>query len=322
MRQRWPGNVRSHWPGYVFHITHLDAAAAILNSGRLISRSRALREGIMIYDTAAPDIIANTDDAVQDRVRLYFRPLNPTFFNSEGARSRPERSKLGSHCPVPVAFVFDAKGILGREGTTYTDGNGSSPRAVHGSSAAFLRTLPFDLIYHQGSIPPGQENEVRFRRCAEVMVPEPLPLDGFLRHVSVRSPAEYETLQSLLLETQPKIGQYSPRPIGVNRRSPLFFKRWTFIERVKILEDQVTVQFNPDTESPGPFRADFEFFDMVSGNLIFSQVLPRFFVQAEMSYPLPGEVSGSDFRLRILLDGYTVYQNIFPFSYNHIILAS
>ena len=93
------------WQKYVYHFTDVQNAARILTDGIIYCRAEAVRRGRMVVDNASPEIIAQTRTEFTRFVRLYFRPRTPTQFRNEGIRPRTARV-LGSHCPVPILFLF------------------------------------------------------------------------------------------------------------------------------------------------------------------------------------------------------------------------
>jgi len=305
---------RSRWLDYLFHITHIEAAVAALADGQLLSRTRLEREGRMGFDAAAPEIIARTQPAVRDKIRLYFRPLNPTFFHSEGIRTVADQSDLGSHCPVPVAFLFDKRTVLGRAGTIWSNGNASSPRARFGSDAASLRALPFTAIYHNE---PNPTDDIVFHRCAEVLVPGSLPFPDCLSAVRVRSQGEYETFRSLLMERTADDWGERLRRVGVNRRGGLFFKQWTYVEDAVALGDRIRIHFNPSTESPGPYAATFRFEDVTTGQSLHVDTVVPFFADRRWDQTLPPAARQTPFRFSLYLDEHLAYRNLFSPPFDH-----
>ena len=144
-------------------------------------------------------------------------------------------------------FVFDAADVLTRSDTTFTDGNsGSHGRVRRGSDARFLSSIPFDLVYHDGSFPNDRRDEIVFHRNAEVLVPNSLDIHGPLRFVMVRSEAELQTLLSLLRDLGPRIFS-KVRPLcGANLRSAssdLFVRRWTYVESVTVSGRRIVFSF-------------------------------------------------------------------------------
>ena len=160
------------WPSYVYHFTDVRNAANILKSGFLYSRIEASQLGLMYVDNASPEVIQRTRPEYESYTRLYFRPQTPTQFRNEGIRPINQRELGGAHCPVPIYFCFDALNVLSRDDCEFSDGNMGSLRAQHSDSENFFAIIPFQLVYHSGSIYPEEnKDEIIFRRHAEVLVP-------------------------------------------------------------------------------------------------------------------------------------------------------
>ncbi|HSH81894.1 MAG TPA: DarT ssDNA thymidine ADP-ribosyltransferase family protein [Herpetosiphonaceae bacterium] len=263
----WSGDIQQHidnwkaklgnldwWPQYVYHFTDVHNAAKIIQSGCLYSRSECTRLGIMSVDNASPEIIQQTNREHLQYVRLYFRPRTPTQYRNEGIRPVGQR-QLGAHCPVPVFFCFDALGILAQDDTEFSNGNMGSSWAEHSSTHEFFQSIPFQYVFHNGWLSDEEKGKVIFHRNAEVLVPERLPLFPTLKFIACRSAAERQTLLHLLPATvKNEWGQHIRIP-----GEGLFERRWTFVQEVVVVDDSVIFRFNPNTQTPGPFRVRFSY---------------------------------------------------------------
>ena len=189
---------REWWSQYAFRFDTLASAAAILKSGVLLSRQECTRRGIDHHDAANRSVIENSGYA-HDLARLYFRPLTPTQYMMEGIKTASEIPPTGEHCPVPVFLLFDLVSTLAADGVKVTDGSmANAGRYRIGEDAEFLRTMPMNLVYHDGPYesPPGKD-ELKFRRQAEIVRECELSLNT-LRIVVCRTGAERDTLLHLL----------------------------------------------------------------------------------------------------------------------------
>lgn len=312
---------RSRWLDYLFHVTDIGAAVSAITDGMLLSRRAVLTSGRMGFDTAAPDIIGRTVDHVQDRVRLYFRPLTPTFWHSEGIRANRDLSPLGSHCPFPVAFLFDARVLMLSVGTSWSDGNASSDGVRIGSDLESLRSLPMEAIYSEGPTAGFAASALKFHRCAEVHVQSPLALVETLRAIFVRSPAEYETLWSLLRDHGDSVQSYFAQRIRVNTKSGIFYKRWTYVDHVSLLADHLHFSFNGSTESPGPFHSEIKFTSLPTGDVEHQETVADFTADGSFWVPLPVSFSNRPFRCQLLLDGHLAYRNSFHLPFGHTLIG-
>jgi hypothetical protein len=293
--QPWLGYRRAHWPRFFFHITGVQNASSILTDGRIYCRRQAVTAQRMVVDNASADILDQSSPWITEYVRLYFRPRTPTFYRNEGIRP-PTYRKLGAHCPVPVALLFDAKEIAGRAGVRFSDGNLASAAARHGDDAAFLRTLNFPEIYHVGPIGPVDRSRITSRRQAEITVPGELGLEA-LRLVAARSPAERLTLLTLLKQQQ---GSTIVQPDMVIVEPSLFFCEWTYIEEVTLASDTVRLLFNPYSETPGPFSAEIDWIDSASGTSMTTTGSMR--CLGHVTVPVPDRFRGRPVHVTVRLD--------------------
>jgi hypothetical protein len=247
------------WPRHVYHFTDVHNAVSIIQSGCLYSRDEAVRRGLMKVDNASSKIIDQTRPEHLRYARLYFRPRTPTQYRNEGIRPTSQRKLGGAHCPIPVYFCFDAWTVLSRADTEFSNGNMGSSRAAHSGERDFFLSIPFHLVFHNRAIPHalslGEKRAVIFHRNAGVLVPNSLTLDPALRFIACRSVAERQTLLHLLPVNLR--GKWAPR-IRLGERG-LFERKWTYVEEVVIVDDEVIFRFNPNTLTPGPFQVTFSY---------------------------------------------------------------
>ena len=235
----WLPQHAKDWPGRVFHFTNVTNAAGIIQAGAIRSRERITASGSLSIDSADPDVVANAPWA-HSFVRLYFGARTPTQYHMEGIRPVNQRVRHGAHCPVPVFFVFDAASLLTRDECEFTNGNLSSPGAVRGGSAAFLRGLPFKDIYHRGVI-TGRKPEIVFARCAEVLIPDVLDLTDVVS-VVCRTGAERRTLLHLI---GGELAALWRQKIRTERPGEHFFQRhWFYVEEVALLNGTLGITLN------------------------------------------------------------------------------
>ena len=84
---------RRWWPKFVFHYTDIRNAADILRDGYMYSRKHLEDEGKPIISSGSPTVLAGTDIAIKDCVRMYFRPKTPTQYYAEGICSQVTLSR-------------------------------------------------------------------------------------------------------------------------------------------------------------------------------------------------------------------------------------
>ncbi|MFD1124851.1 DarT ssDNA thymidine ADP-ribosyltransferase family protein [Lentilactobacillus raoultii] len=228
------GLKRRLWPNYCYHFTNLDNALKILESGYLYSRKQAMLRGIMKNDNANQDIIANTQSKIFDYVRLYFRPQVPTLFDNEGFRAR--KYYRNAHCPFPVYFLFSFPDVLNLHESCFSPVSlaiHQAPR-LYTEPEKFSR-LPFDLIYNDSAFPSSERQNYVHHEQAEVIVKQQLSL-SYLKKIVVRSVAEKDTLERLLLDKG--LNKFLDQ-IEIDEDGIFFFKRWTYMDDVTMRSDEI-----------------------------------------------------------------------------------
>ena len=78
------------WSEFLFHFSDISNVVSILNRGKLYSRNKALRLGLMHNDNADDDVIGNTGLSAKDYVRFYFGALTPTQYHNEGLKPKSQ----------------------------------------------------------------------------------------------------------------------------------------------------------------------------------------------------------------------------------------
>lgn len=226
---------RKHWPSRLFHHSPIENAITILTEGVL--KARADPAIHVQRDIAGEGVIDLRIDA-HKFVRLYFRPRTPTQFHIEGVRKNHE-CEFGYQAPILVMFVLDAKPILTRDGTLFSNENMQRASAQLGSNAAFLAGLPWDKVYHEGVL-AGDQTIIR-HRCAEVLTISPLELQDCLQWIYCRSEAERDTLLHLLGAA----GNNWRTKIRVSDDIRVFNRLLTYVEHVHLTPDGVIVELHP-----------------------------------------------------------------------------
>jgi len=244
-------DMRCIWPWYLFHETEIRNVSSILESGCILSRERAEAQVDGFWSSGSPRVLDHTGANIKDSVRLYFRPRTPTQYHNEGVwpKDALRRSRFpDAHCPIPVFLLFDAVTVLSMRGTQFSNGNLARSDAKLYQTARDLERLPWQMIYHIGPHPRG-DDRYRFHRCAEVVVPAKLDL-GALEYMICRSQAELDTLTCLL---PPTIWRRWKRRTLVSRRINYFFRERAHLVGVELSRDRCFLRFAPSTRNAGPF---------------------------------------------------------------------
>lgn len=301
---------RRKWPDYSFHVADIENAVGIFRQGRLLSRRRVRDQGVLINDHASEAIIKQTDAKWQEYVRLYFRPRTPTFYDNEGFRPARQLPYSDAHCRVPVALLFDARKLLTTQGVRFSDGSLARKETRIGDDAAFLRSLPFEQIYHDRAFRTGEDKtEIIRRRHAEIMVPDVLPLEGFLSWIFLRSEAELQTLLSLLEEDDIPLSDFWASRMRVALPGNLFYRRWTFVERVVATQNTIRIIFNPDTVTPYPFQIAIQLMQSDSQRIAASWDEVAADVRSPVTLRVPSQAAEGIQLFRVFLDGHLAYQS-------------
>lgn len=189
---------RPWWPNHLFFAAHVTAAADILNSGRLQSRSALLQAVGIPHDIANQDALG-TNPAAFEFVRLYFRPRTFFHLRTEGIKLLSDANRLPAHMSVPIMFVFRFEDVVTRQRVAFCDRKMAHVGILPGDDEAYFDNIDFSKVYHdRGISDPQERNAINDRRMAEVLVPQELPLDGTLERVICRTQFDRITLRSLL----------------------------------------------------------------------------------------------------------------------------
>ncbi|CAM2067777.1 hypothetical protein SCOR_20515 [Sulfidibacter corallicola] len=202
---------------------------------------------------------------------------------------------------MPVFFLFDASGIIGKEGTIMTDGS-VARQHKKGYGLTFLKSLDFARIFHDSPLEPEEKSEIVNARHAEVLAEDPLDLSN-LKYIVCRSMAERETLNSLLSENV--LDRWRPQVV-IDRRGDLFFKRHFFIIEVSLSRSLITIRVSPD--NTGPFDLQI----VVKDEYGYTQVFERTRFQFEPNpYSLRISEPRNAYLISIHVNGFLAYRSFF-----------
>ena len=126
---------RRWWTQWLFRSDHVENTAAILNSGKLLSREAAESPHLIVKDSGNPALIRQLTPEQRRYVRLYFRPRTPTQYANEGIRPK-DKIEYEAHMPVPVYLLFSIA-MLMDEGVQFTRGRFTESAEI-GTTAEFL----------------------------------------------------------------------------------------------------------------------------------------------------------------------------------------
>ncbi len=297
----WIGLARQWWPKYVFRFDDIQNAVRILQCGKVLCRAKRGEA----LETASQEVLSHTEETWKDHVRLYFRPRTPTQYQVEGFRPKGQLGSLQAHMPVPVFFLFDAKDILTRASTKFSDGN-LAAHPVVGENADYFEAIPFEKVYHSSPMPESQKANLKFHRHAEVIVPDELDLDA-LQLIWLRTEAEYKTLLHLLSPAAVK--KYGPK-LRHGKKPNLHFYNWSFVESASLEQNKISLVFNASTVTPGPFGAHLEVCNRATG-AGYKWENPQFEAKGTLTVGIPQITRAAAYDVRFTLDGAIAYADRF-----------
>ena len=295
---------RRWWTQWLFRSDHVENTAAILNSGKLLSREAAESKHLIVKDSGKPDLIRQLTPEQRRYVRLYFRPRTPTQYANEGIRPK-DKIEYEAHMPVPVYLLFSTS-LLMEEGGLFTHGRFTESAKI-GATANFLRGINFSDVYHDSAVGRwGAADDRRSRilnsRHSEVLVKDELALDH-VKHIVCRSAPERDTLLNLLV---PNVRARWVKRIHVDEgRRRLFYKRGTFVQDANLSRTESHFVFYSNIESNmrGPFELQIEW--ILDGHPA-KHINPKFMVTTSPCEFKLGDPS-LQYRVRVTLNGDLAY---------------
>jgi hypothetical protein len=291
---------RSKWPSRLFHHSPVENAVRILAGGALLSRNDSVQA--RARDVAAAEVIATRDKA-HEFARLYFRPRTPTQYHIEGIRKAGECSfGDAAHAPVLIMFVFDARQVLGLDGVRFSDANMQASDATDDCTEEFFSKIPFDKVYHEG---PHSDSTITKHRCAEVLAPSPMKLDGYLQWIYCRSQAERATLIHLLGESAPA---WDKRVI-VSDDLRVFEKRFAYVEHVSLANNGVIFQLTPRRDSL-PINVKVQAWDAAGNRVVHLHADMNARPDDAEAWRAVATLVDGTYGVRVDLEGHLAYENV------------
>ncbi len=297
----WIGPARQWWPKYVFRFDDIQNAVRILQSGKVSCRAKRGEA----LETASQEVLGHTEETWKNHVRLYFRPRTPTQYQVEGFRPQGQFGSLQAHMPVPVFFLFEAKDILTRASTKFSNGNLATHPEV-GEDADFFGAIPFEKVYHDSWMSEGEKSNIKFHRHAEVIVPDELDLDA-LQLVWLRTEAEYQTLLHLLPAA---VVKKHGRKFRHGKKPNLHFFNWSFVESASLEQNRISLVFNASSLTPGPFAAHLKVRNRATG-AGYSWENLQFQAKGPLTVGIPQIKKAGAYDVLFTLDGAVAYADRF-----------
>lgn len=235
------------WPSYLYHFTDINHAVSIIEKGWIYGRKTAKQAHLTKTDAASQNVLDVTSETVKQCGRLYMRPLTPTQFYSEGYKPKSVRheSYKDANCPVPVFFLFDTVKTLEYPEIFFVEkGAAGYNTEMWKSGADAFSKLKFDLIFHNA---PTRNPEILKQRRTEVLREGGIPLNGLLRRIVCRTPAEMQTLLALIQSRCPQ--QYDVYKSIITYASAdtapnMFMLHGIYVKTVCATSEKVLLHFN------------------------------------------------------------------------------
>lgn len=268
------GTNKKAWLRYCYHFSHVENIISILKDGELLARSEAVRLDKMVSDNASEQIIELTNSKYKDFVRLYFRPKSPTQYHNEGFKTEQQLriSCLDAQCPVPVFLFFDLEKVLNHPESQFSEKSLASSNDVQlYNTPEEFRELPFAKIYHDRALSQSERDSIVGHRHAEIIIPDRFSIDEYLKRIVVRSPAEKETLLSLM---DGDLKNKFNHLIQIDSTQNVFFNRWTYLYEVDLYSSglELELRLSSETNNNEPIQFDLELaFEFDNGNTLFKK---------------------------------------------------
>lgn len=230
------------WPRFAFHYTDVTNAADILASGRLYSRTRAERLGLMHNDNASRQVIDMTQTEATACVRFYFRPLTPTQYYNEGFKHPELRyySDINANVPVPIFLLFDLNKLLAMPETKFSELPQSGSGSKLCNNVEDFAKLQFNMIYSHGYV--DNFEQVKRYRHAEILYPNSFKIESCINAILCRNNVERTTLLNLLKEINSK-AYYKYRSIIKICRENMFENNGLFIKECQYHAGKISITF-------------------------------------------------------------------------------
>lgn len=307
------GTNKKAWLNYCYHFSHVENIISILEDGQLLARSEVIQLNKMVSNNASEEIINRTHSKYKEFVRMYFRPQSPTQYHNEGFKTKEQLklSSLDAQCPVPVFLFFNIEKVLNHPQVYFSEKSlASSGEVKLYNTPEEFKALPFEKIYHDRRMTQSERVSIVGHRHAEIIVPTRLPIDEYLEKIVVRSPAEKETLLSLMNDEIKNKYSYL---IQTDSTQDVFFNRWTYLHEVNLQSTGLALVLRMSTESNNNKAIQFDLeleFEFGNGDILLkTHTIPNWVAMPKISFNFqnPKEV----YWVRIKFDGHLMYSGIY-----------
>jgi len=193
---------KKSWPKFIYHAADARVIKKILESGQLIPRN--MQKTPMVHDVASPEALKNNPDAL-NYSRFYFRPRTLFHIRTEGIRCLDDKKRKGfdheGQMSIPVMLCFDLLSISRMKEVFFTEKGYACLNTAKGNDDEFFNKIDFCSVYHDSET---NEDKVRKKRMAEVVVAVPVLIKEHLKFIFCRTLYDKITLLTLLNEKELK----------------------------------------------------------------------------------------------------------------------
>ena len=231
----------SWWPRFAFHYTDVTNAVSILSSGYLYSRAEATKNDVMKNDNASSQVIGITRSEVISKVRLYYRPLIPTQYYTEGYKHQSLRYKddLNANVPVPIFLLFYLEKVLRLPGVQFSQETQAKKESVFLSGIEEFSKLDFDKIYDNDY---STIQETKPYRQAEINHTNAMDISSCISCILCRNNLDRMTILNLLRdENYVAFARY--KDIIKTFNNNIFFNNGIFISDCSYYENTISILF-------------------------------------------------------------------------------
>ena len=229
----------SWWPRFAYHFSNLDNAVSIVSSGVLYSRNKATIMDLMKNENASRQVIDITSEDIKTKARFYFRPLTPTQYHTEGFKHEKLRYN-GSNMPVPIFLVFDLEKLLSTPGVLFSETSQAGHGSLEMNGIEAFEALDFEKIYSNGYY---EDPDIKSYRHAEILYPDMLPIDEYIRFILCRNSLERNTFMNLLKEKDPSRFQKYKSIIKICP-SDMFYRNGLYVEDILYNDNKMSIEFS------------------------------------------------------------------------------
>ncbi len=181
------------WSG-LFHYTDFTNFVNIMKRGALLSKHRAQKENLLRWEMNRREATVAMGVDLSEYTRFYYAPKTTMLYESEGVKAE---EKGTAHMPVPVLLVF-RKELVMNEDALFFDGDAENRNSFCYDNLAEARyKMDWQGVFSRFEQDPDDFYSARVR-CAELLLPDEVALQGNLVAVVFRTMADLKNAQNIV----------------------------------------------------------------------------------------------------------------------------